>query len=938
MVAPLIASNGSIILAGGLPIAVSTDALATTTLQSSVVHNGVTFTLNKSMPVGQFVTGEPFIVSTEAFQITATSPASADLNADGNVGNGMMQDPYIPSGGSQGFDAYLDGLSVAGTPYNDSLNVDPSKPSGSAISIALGDETSFVKTVRLASVTTDGEWQTFEKYAYLYVVPSVPFADSYPPSVSELPPRTYFRRSDVDTSVLRSLTFPGSWPSFATITSRVAADEGWFGDLNAEKVRRYRLDVALGTDSNYSGNYVDFYSQYLLEMHNAARTSEERQAIIDRTMRFGVHMFGMASRGWQLWDEPFQYDALTAGLGQGGAGQYAGPSALMFATAMLTRRSDLLAIVHRAKHKVLENSMWVDESFIYQVPQDSTGPTTRAGTAFAPARVGSTELINDEFSASYNGRYRPIGQKISGWEVLSMAAFTNGPGGLDGLACTLNGGAADTTNPRAAVAAMFDTFRSEVPNLAGTYGLSTAWNDAYDLIRPLSTVPVYTGPPSQPPGSDYFSAPADGAIRLNWPSGRDFATETVTQTDFRYSLDGRQWVVESDVTLSSGQEGTYDKTGLVRGAVHWAGVRRHSASGVSPWSQNAPITIGGALINRVTTTGTATAAAPSYVGGTAPAIVFRKFPQWYTEEWEATSDTEVNNAVEYAAGAGYIGSGYPAPTYTYAWSLDGTPTGDTDYKTTIEPHEARGLTLSCDVTATNASGNSGAQTASFTVPNFFGMPVPQGTAWEGSAATSDSRTIDIGTAHADRWLVAVIIGENSTLTEGNEIPGSLTIGGVSFTRVGNVQALRSAGSCFAQVWVSDAKIPTGTTATAAWSSSTGTVDNWDGFIYQIIKSTAPTVVDTASFNGTDIASGTAALTLDATPGGFLVGAAKLVTTTGGSDVDIIPDSPFSYTKRLQGSLNWMAVSGQHTNYTTVKRGIKRTVVAWSTVGLLVTLA
>ena len=85
----------------------------------SATFNSVTFTFDTDMTVGAFATGEPYVVSDQAFNITSIDPASALL--DGGVAHGAMKDPFCES--EQGFDQFLGTgtasyITAANTTYN----------------------------------------------------------------------------------------------------------------------------------------------------------------------------------------------------------------------------------------------------------------------------------------------------------------------------------------------------------------------------------------------------------------------------------------------------------------------------------------------------------------------------------------------------------------------------------------------------------------------------------------------------------------------------------------------------------------------------------------------------------------------------------------------------------------------------------------------------
>jgi len=215
---------------------------------------------------------------------------------------------------------------------------------------------------------------------------------------------------------------------------------------------------------------------------------------------------------------------------------------------------------------------------------------------------------------------------------------------------------------------------------------------------------------------DQFSG-GDGQISWDY-TGYDYATETVTRRDMRYSLDGVQWVEETDVGLT-GSVG-----GLVQGAPHYCGFRQVSAAGPGAWSlsypRDVPIT-SGTFRNVATTTGTAADAAPS--NATTPVVHHKLHPAWGAHEgnWGPLSGSIAVDAVELASGVGYW-SGYPAPSFSYQWLRNGGAiSGATQQIYTRTAADAT-ASLSCRVTATNDSGSTNGTTPAVTAPPLTVLP------------------------------------------------------------------------------------------------------------------------------------------------------------------------------------------------------------------------
>lgn len=245
----------------------------------------------------------------------------------------------------------------------------------------------------------------------------------------------------------------------------------------------------------------------------------------------------------------------------------------------------------------------------------------------------------------------------------------------------------------------------------------------WDQLIPALSLSMWEGVPDQPingTGSGestwtFFDAPSDGAIRFTKPATMDFTTEPQTQIDWGYSLDGVQYVEELDVGTP------YTKSGLLRGVQHFCRWRMQSTSGPGVWSPNYAREADGNYANTVTTTGTATAAAPAFTVN--PSIHARLAPNWNVSKgnWYPVSGTLAANEVELSCGLGYT-SGYPAPSYTFQWKRDGVDISGATSQTYRRGVYDASAVLTCTITATNASGSTSYTTAGVTCPAETPLP------------------------------------------------------------------------------------------------------------------------------------------------------------------------------------------------------------------------
>lgn len=190
-----------------------------------------------------------------------------------------------------------------------------------------------------------------------------------------------------------------------------------------------------------------------------------------------------------------------------------------------------------------------------------------------------------------------------------------------------------------------------------------------------------------------------------------------------------------------------------------------------------------------------------------------------------------------------------------------------------------------------------------------------------TTSSTNSRTLNIGTAHAKR----IVIVAYSTLN--NDLPTSLTINGVSATLQASVGASFSPGT---QVWY--AAVPTGTSVTISWS---GRPDNTNGQYVGVYAGypDSSTPVD----SGTDIDNTSATIAnLEIVNGGFAVIAAAWASgsapTNSWTGADSISNDAHEYLNsntRSGGSAHILTTESTTTDDFTMTEDIIRiAAVSW----------
>lgn len=685
--------------------------LADTTLTDTITVSGVTFTLSRTMPVCYSCLGDPAIIATEAFSITAISPASAVV--DSYQAHGLMINPDAQV--AQGFDAMIGAVisSADATAYSAGVNLDPAV--SGAIAFAAGGSGSVVKSVRMASAVVP-DWQVIDRYVVLSVLPTTPPEGFFRPPMSgtdkSVPPN--WREGAVNYGVLRDLPVISGGMNQAAAEAAMKHNSPYFMVINSEKRRRFDIEGG----GNYSRDYGLTRNDALTFLHSDVAQSAKRLTFL-RAIQKGIDLHGMVDQ---------------AGFtGLDGAGQGYGRQEFPYLAAFALNDADILASARAQLGNTLAMHFWIDAErvgFAAKWPHDASN-TYKNNATYVASDIGAADWRKEpndhrEDAAQMFARYRDMGPSgMLGW--LNIGLLQNGPGGIDGVDAAING-ARDTTNPRAAAPAHYD--RMAAPNDTFDTYLTAPRRAAWDARRPLVALTPWTGRPdwSDPVDNANVTAGA-GQIAYDW-STYLFSTLPITRRDVRYSLDGVQWIEQTDVSA------TGVLTGLTRGLFHEVAHRLVNSAGPGRWTMtwphHGPLGVSPQRRNRVAPTGTTTAAAP--VATLAPAIYVPRYEAYAGEEYDpapATISTAFmarESNCTFIAGLGYW-TGYPAPTFAYQWRLDGVDIAGATAKTlTVLPGEMpAGGTLTCRISATNASGTVTADTNAIAIPAEVEPPAP--TAW-----------------------------------------------------------------------------------------------------------------------------------------------------------------------------------------------------------------
>lgn len=853
-----------------------------TTLKSSVTIDGVTFNFANPVPVGSFVNGDTFVLSTNNVELTSTSVPSTIINADTYYGNGLMVNPYIDGARVQGWDGYLgtgeSPVAAAHTDYSASLNKDPGATGSSLIATA-GSEVSWVKAVR-KSGALQNDWQINAKYPTLHVLPSVPYFDAFPPAPSSTT-KTLRRASDINWGVFRSLTMPAGFPTLAEIEAKLPSDFGIFGAFGynyatGECLRRFRLDQALPDGSNYSAHISDNYSRACLVMHDNRYTQAEKTPLLYKIIKWGLQIDALYIRSGAA------SDFLLNGAGQGGAWY-----PLWVTTAFVLRDAAMLSRAMAASTQI-DQVYWVDQTRIDTTTPE--GSSINLPQAWLQEMLGFALISPTGNDSSFDSRYGVIGGKNALWDTLGFLFLQNGPNGETGYSARLAGGADNNTNTRAAIFGWVDRTKA----ISDKSWPMDAYNPydgiaIYDLFMSLGMRTKWLGRPDQPhlgtnlthdgTAGDFFTG-GNGSISWDYSSKGEYSTQPITQRDMRYSLDGKQWVTVPNVSASG------SVTGLLKGLAHYCGYRIQNASGSGPWSQNyKKFTSDTSDRNIVVTTGTDSNSAPANI--VVPELLVQAYPLWgdYPGNYKTAPSMLTNPVTTLTIGAGYW-SGYPAPVLTdIQWQRnDGggwvNISGATNVNYTTDADADANCQIRAGILPNNGIGSPvRVYSSAVSVPD-MAFRIVSGNDAAVFSGTSGSSTIQIGTASDDRWVYL--------LTCGTKYDGQITSlnlnGTYTFTLIQDLPSSVKFDWSL-QVWRSVTKVPAsvGTSATINLFAS-GTYGVYPTHI-MVIRGTSsgtPSVINfTSSSTYPAAAAATDTLSVEALSGDFIVGFGAENSISGG---------------------------------------------------------
>jgi hypothetical protein len=253
-----------------------TPALEELPLVGSVSKDGITWTFAEPERVGQFITGDPYVVGNAT--VTAISPAPA------NGRNGSVKN-LPPTDDETGFDSR-----TSSNRYDASLRDDP------PVTLAAGD--SLVSSISVATVGARTRWlfnttadSPVHSVSILTSVAAPQPPDAFRPSYVGGGAPIFLSR-DLRRDLLPRLGSVASTPSFAEYESHFRRP--WIDALF------FNFDSPIDYMPDYSREIARAVSMaYLLVLLD--RPPEQREALLVYLVQYGIDLSGLVERGHPGW-------------------------------------------------------------------------------------------------------------------------------------------------------------------------------------------------------------------------------------------------------------------------------------------------------------------------------------------------------------------------------------------------------------------------------------------------------------------------------------------------------------------------------------------------------------------------------------------------------------------------------------------------------------
>jgi hypothetical protein len=381
--------------------------------------------------VGQYATGDYYVVAPLGMTITAITPPSAQLSGTyaggaaytNKVFHGAMVNPAQGTNGwaavPQGWNSIQSGeppqSATTIQPYSAALNVDP----GIAGTLTINAPCMVVKAKQNTTPPNDARTGLTTDMAALAVVAAAPPANAFRPSMRGADMTSYFTTDDMDISFLPNVPVVGTPPSYSTLLGYVS------------KIYQTAFTNNLFTRGFNPVNHQEGYGRdiasrledVLLTLCTNALTTEQKRNLMIHVTQLGLDILGAVQDGarWALPNGSF-----------GGGQHWVKPVAIVAAYALRnaansTKAAELLDLCNP---NILA---WAPEDWMYKYvdrQQIESFPDQRSGFDHIPywdymenAPMWNSKPSAPTYSGSaWNHVYRTLvaGSSLAAWLALRM--------------------------------------------------------------------------------------------------------------------------------------------------------------------------------------------------------------------------------------------------------------------------------------------------------------------------------------------------------------------------------------------------------------------------------------------------------------------------------------------------------------------------------------
>lgn len=260
------------------------------TMATSVTRHGITWTFDKAYPVGNYISGDPWVVG--PVDIISTTPESS--LTDGHYLHGSQID-LQPRAASTGFDSRLfDGFfGSASNEYDHAQNATFGISSGNPLRLNPGE--SLIKVISRYPYPGTGDRGGFTDAAVLTVVTAPPPSDAFRPPYCTATDQSY-RFKDVNLGLLtNSFYATANTPSLTDKYIEAVIDGRLFLEWKPTWLSRYTHPVNNLMD--YGQHIMGWHSHAALMLHSNHLTLQQKESILKGIIQMGIDLDGLYAKG-----------------------------------------------------------------------------------------------------------------------------------------------------------------------------------------------------------------------------------------------------------------------------------------------------------------------------------------------------------------------------------------------------------------------------------------------------------------------------------------------------------------------------------------------------------------------------------------------------------------------------------------------------------------